>query len=75
MSPQRLKKFISNFRKSDSVSASPHASSPPTPISQSSSPLQTPTSTANNLKERLWNEAYDNLKRSQSEIVDAYEKL
>ncbi|KAK1837820.1 nwd1 protein, partial [Colletotrichum chrysophilum] len=73
MSPQRLKKFISKFRKSNS--ASPHVSPPPTPISQSSSPLQTPISTANNLKERLWNEAYDNLKRSESKLVEAYENL
>ncbi|KAF4884464.1 Vegetative incompatibility protein HET-E-1 [Colletotrichum fructicola] len=73
MSPQWLKKFKSSFRKSNS--ASPHISPPPTPISQSSSPLQTPISTANNLKERLWNQAYDNLKRSESKLVEAYENL
>ncbi|KAF4474795.1 Vegetative incompatibility protein HET-E-1 [Colletotrichum fructicola Nara gc5] len=73
MSPQWLKKFKSSFRKSNS--ASPHISPPPTPISQSSSPLQTPISTANDLKERLWNQAYDNLKRSESKLVEAYENL
>ncbi|KAJ0350786.1 hypothetical protein KNSL1_003698 [Colletotrichum chrysophilum] len=73
MSPQWLKKFKSSFRKSNS--ASPHISPPPTPISQSSSPLQTPISTANNLKERLWNQAYDNLKRRESKLVEAYENL
>ncbi|KAF5522657.1 Vegetative incompatibility protein HET-E-1 [Colletotrichum aenigma] len=73
MSPQWLKKFKSSFRKSNS--ASPHISPPPTPISQSSSPLQTPISTANNLKERLWNQAYDNLKRSETKLVEAYENL
>ncbi|KAF4920398.1 Vegetative incompatibility protein HET-E-1, partial [Colletotrichum fructicola] len=73
MSPQWLKKFKSSFRKSNS--ASTHISPPPTPISQSSSPLQTPISTANNLKERLWNQAYDNLKRSESKLVEAYENL
>ncbi|KAK1998249.1 hypothetical protein LX36DRAFT_719328 [Colletotrichum falcatum] len=73
MSPQWLKKFKSSFRKSNS--ASPHISPPPTLISQSSSPLQTPISTANNLKERLWNQAYDNLKRSESKIVEAYQKI
>ncbi|KAF4475367.1 Vegetative incompatibility protein HET-E-1 [Colletotrichum fructicola Nara gc5] len=73
MSCQWLKKFKSSFRKSNS--ASPHISPPPTPISQSSSPLQTPISTANNLKERLWNQAYDNLKRSESKLVEAYENL
>ncbi|KAF6794631.1 nwd1 protein [Colletotrichum musicola] len=72
MSRRWFKKFFSKVRKSDS--ASPHVSPPPTPVSQSSKPLPTPTSTAN-LKQRLWNEAYDNLKRSESEIVEAYEKF
>ncbi|KAK1991102.1 NACHT-domain-containing protein [Colletotrichum falcatum] len=73
MNPQWFGKIKSRFRKSGS--ASPHLSPPPTSISRSSSPLQTPRSTANHLKERLWNEAYDNLKRSESEIVEAYEKF
>ncbi|KAL0933735.1 nwd1 protein [Colletotrichum truncatum] len=65
-------KIKSKLSKLGSVS---HHNSPSSdPIPEASTPLQTPISTAS-LKERLWNQAYDELKSSELEIVEAYEKL
>ncbi|RYC79718.1 Vegetative incompatibility protein HET-E-1 [Fusarium oxysporum f. sp. narcissi] len=42
--------------------------SPPTPTDSETSPLL-------NLQERLWNQAYDELKTSEPKLVEAYEKI
>nr|XP_036586261.1 uncharacterized protein CTRU02_03646 [Colletotrichum truncatum]KAF6796668.1 hypothetical protein CTRU02_03646 [Colletotrichum truncatum] len=78
MSSRWFKKIKSKVRHPDS--ASPRVSPPSVPIAQpsavpqTSAAPQTSTSTTS-LKERLWNQAYDELKLSESDVVEAYEKL
>ena len=59
------------------VAAIPAASS----VHQSTSPappppaLQAPTSSPGSISERIWDEAYDRLKKTESKLVDTYEKI
>ncbi|RYO83308.1 hypothetical protein DL764_009469 [Monosporascus ibericus] len=57
------------------ASAAPSPSPPPAPAA-SSQPVSSDTApTLQSLPERLWNRAYDNLKKEESGLVDTYEKL
>ncbi|RYP82721.1 hypothetical protein DL770_005533 [Monosporascus sp. CRB-9-2] len=55
--------------------AAPSPSPPPAPAA-SSQPVSSNTApTIQGLPERLWNRAYDDLKKEESRLVDTYEKL
>ncbi|RKK57406.1 Vegetative incompatibility protein HET-E-1 [Fusarium oxysporum] len=89
MAPRWFEKVESKAKKLLSHSA-PSPSPSPTPSQPASEPAARPTSqptpsppTATdsktspllNLQERLWNQAYDELKASEPKLVEAYEKI
>jgi hypothetical protein len=69
----------------ESSSYYPHeaqfAAKPASPVPQSTSSAQgppaseAPTSFPESISERIWNEAYDRLKKRESRLVDAYERV
>lgn len=67
------------FRKIDAKLRSTRPSSPLKPALPSTTPSQSassgPETSSRSLQERLWNQAYDELKANESDIVEAYEKI
>ncbi|KAI3571568.1 NACHT domain-containing protein [Fusarium oxysporum f. sp. albedinis] len=89
MAPRWFEKVESKAKKLLSPSA-PSPSPSPTPSQPASKPAARPTSQPTpspptstdsetspllNLQERLWNQAYDELKASEPKLVEAYEKI
>ncbi|RKK66423.1 Vegetative incompatibility protein HET-E-1 [Fusarium oxysporum] len=89
MAPRWFEKVESKAKKLLSHSA-PSPSPSPTPSQPASEPAARPTSQPTpspptstdsetspllNLQERLWNQAYDELKTSEPKLVEAYEKI
>ncbi|RFN45007.1 nwd1 protein [Fusarium flagelliforme] len=89
MAPRWFEKVESKAKKLLSPSA-PSPSPSPTPSQPASEPAARPTSQPApspptstdsetlplpNLRERLWNQAYDELKASEPKLVEAYEKI
>ncbi|PNP55869.1 hypothetical protein FNYG_15443 [Fusarium nygamai] len=90
MAPRLVEKVKSRAKRLLSPSAPPPPSPSPTPSRPASEPatrttsqptLSPPTSTDTetsplpSLQERLWNQAYDELKASEPKLVEAYEKI
>lgn len=55
------------------ASPPPTSPAPAAPATQKS--IDTVSAASQSLPERLWNEAYDELKRNEGELTEAYEKI
>lgn len=70
MGPSCLKRW--KFKLRGSKSPSPHS---PASIADSTLPSSTCDALATTLKERLWNQAYDELRSKEPKTFEAYQKL
>ncbi|KAJ8106757.1 hypothetical protein ONZ43_g6953 [Nemania bipapillata] len=75
MAPKCWRWFKSKLKreKRQDVAATLYVSSQH--IAETPAPPAVADSTASGLQARIWNEAYDNLKREEPKLVDAYERL
>lgn len=76
MAPTWAKKLESRLNITRSVAPEPALTSPSTSQTKpESAPQSTPSHSSLTIQERLWNQAYDDLKISEIKTVETYEKL